>query len=130
MKTVSVNIDWLNNIDGVTVEQAIEYLQTMPSHYILNYCQSSGDDQGVEITSDLSYKRPYTEEELVELVDIAVQRKNKKIKEICKSLLYYAEQRDYYKGKDTARSGSYQKDVERMMQKLEELQNPIVKIGA
>lgn len=127
MKTVSINIDWLNNIDGMTVEQAVAHLQTMPSNYILNYWQSSGDDQGVEITSDLIYKRPYTEEELA---DIAVQRKNKKIKEIGKSLLYYVEQQDYYKGKDTARSISYQKDVDRMLQKLEELHNPNIKIGA
>lgn len=48
-----INEDWLNTIDGMTVEAAIEYLRQFDSQAVLVYYQSSGDDQGVEMSSQL-----------------------------------------------------------------------------
>ena len=61
MKTVGIPTDWLNEIVGRTVANAIAYLSTLPPDYELNYWQSGGDDQGAEISSELTYQRPYTE---------------------------------------------------------------------
>ena len=66
MKTESVPTDWLNEIDGRTVANAIAYLSTLPPDHELTYWQSGGDDHGVEISSELTYLRPYTEQELAE----------------------------------------------------------------
>ena len=55
MKTLTRNIDWLSDISGLTVEQAIEYLRTLQGSDIL--CVSlDGDTHGVELGSDLEYK--------------------------------------------------------------------------
>lgn len=62
MKTVSVPTDWLNEITGRTVANAITYLSTLPSDHELNYWQDVGDDHGVEIRSELLCHRPYTEQ--------------------------------------------------------------------
>lgn len=119
MKAVSVPIDWLRQIDGLSVADAIEFLSTLPPDHTLNYWQSAGDDQGVEIISGLMYKRPYTEQELAEM---AAQRKAKKLKEMQASLAYYETQRDYFRRVgESQRAASYQKDVDCIRQKIEEL---------
>lgn len=74
MKTISESVDWLSEIDGMTVEGAIRYLSGLPMDRVLHYWQSSGDDQGVEISSNLQYQRPFTEQELAEF---KAQRKAK-----------------------------------------------------
>lgn len=118
MKTISVPIDWLNEIDGRSVADAIAYLSTLPSDHKLNYWQSGGDDHGVEISSELTYERPYTEQELAEL---AAQRKAKRIKDYERSIAYYDKQAAYWDGHDNRRADSYRQDAERFRQRLKEL---------
>lgn len=119
MKTVSVPTDWLNEIDGRSVADAIAYLSTLPSDHKLDYWQSNGDDHGVEISSELTYERPYTEQELAEL---AAQRKAKKVKDTERSIAYYEKQAAYWeRGGDTRRATSYRQDAERFRQQLKEL---------
>lgn len=119
MKTVSVPTDWLSEIDGLTVANAIAYLSTLPPDHELTYWQSNGDDQGVEISSELSYQRPYTEQELAEL---AALRKAKKIKDIERSIAYYEKQAAYWERAGKAHAAtSYRQDAERFRQRLKEL---------
>ena len=119
MKTVSVPTDWLNEITGRTVAHAIAYLSTLPPDHELSYWQSGGDDHGVEISSELSYQRPYTEQELVEL---AAERKAKKIEGIKRSIAYYEKQAAYWERAGKAHAAtSYQRDAERFRQQLKEL---------
>ena len=118
MKTVSVPTDWLSEIDGLTVANAIAYLSTLPPDHELTYWQSNGDDQGVEISSELSYQRPYTEQELAEL---AALRKAKKIKDIERSIAYYEKQATYWDGHDNYRAASYRLNAELCRQRLKEL---------
>ena len=118
MKAVSVPIDWLNEIDGMTVADALAYLGKFPGDHTLSYWQSGGDDQGVEITSDFAYQRPYTEKELA---DLAAQRKAKRIKEREASIAYYEKQVAWYESQGNAtRAAQYQQDVERAKQRLKE----------
>ena len=118
MKTISVPTDWLNEINGRSVADAIAYLSTLPSDHKLNYWQSNGDDQGVEISSELTYERPYTEQEQAEL---AAQRKAKKIKDCERSIAYYEKQAAYWDGHDNRRADSYRQDAERSRQRLKEM---------
>lgn len=87
MITVTVKTDWLNTISDMTVTQAIKYLQTLDPTYKLNYSQISGDDQGVEISSDLSYQREETEAELE--ADRAA-RKQRKVERHKQNIAYYS----------------------------------------
>lgn len=118
MKTISVPTDWLNEIVGRSVADAIAYLSTLPSDHKLDYWQSGGDDHGVEISSELTYERPYTEQELAEL---AAQRKAKKVKDYERSIAYYDKQAAYWEGHDNSRAASYRQDAERFRQRLKEL---------
>ena len=118
MKTISVPTDWLNEINGRTVADAIAYLSTLPPDHELTYWQSGGDDQGVEISSELTYQRPYTEQERAEL---AASRKAKKINDCKASIAYYEKQAAYWDGHDNHRAASYRQDAERFRQKLKEL---------
>ena len=145
MKIESVPINWLNEINGRTVAHAIAYLSTLPPDHELSYWQSNGDDQGVEISSELTYQRPYTEQELAEL---AAMRKTKQIQDIERSIAYYEKQAAYRERAGKAkkiegiersiayceeqaayweRAGkahaatSYQRDAERFRQQLKEL---------
>ena len=119
MKTISVPTDWLNEIDGRSVADAIAYLSTLPSDHKLNYWQSNGDDHGVEISSELTYERPYTEQELAEH---AAQRKAKKVMDCERAIAYYEKQSAYWaRHGDATRAASYQRDAERFRQHLKEL---------
>ena len=118
MKTVSVPTDWLNEIDGRSVADAIAYLRTLPSDHKLNYWQSNGDDHGVEISSELTYERPYTEQELAEL---AAKREAKKVKDCERAIAYYEKQAALWESRgDIARATSYRQDAERFRQLLKE----------
>lgn len=119
MKTVSVPIDWLDEINGRTVANAIAYLSTLPPDHELNYWQSGGDDHGVEISSELTYQRPHTEQELAEL---AAERKAKKIKDCEASIAYYEKQAAYWGRAGKAHAAtSYRQDAERLRRQLKEL---------
>ena len=119
MKTVSVPTDWLNEIHGRTVANAIAYLSTLPPDHELSYWQSGGDDHGVEISSELTYQCPHTEQELAEL---AASRKAKKIKDCEASIAYYEKQAAYWERAGKAHAAtSYRQDAERFRQRLKEL---------
>lgn len=118
MKTISVPINWLNEINGLTVAEAITYLNTLPPDHVLNYWQSGGDDQGVEISSNLIHHRPYTEQELAKL---DAMRKAKQIQDIKRSIAYYEKQATYWDGYDNSRAASYRLDAELCRQRLKEL---------
>ena len=119
MKTISVSIDWLSEINGLTVVQAIAYLSTLPPDHELSYWQSGGDDQGVEISSELTYQRPYTEQELAEL---AASRKAKKIKDCEASIAYYEKHAVYWERAGKAHAAtSYRQYAERFRRQLKEL---------
>ncbi len=118
MKTVSVPTDWLNEVNGRTVADAIAYLSTLPPDHELSYWQSGGDDHGVEISSELSYQRPHTEQELAEL---AASRKAKRIRDCKASIAYYDNQAAYWEGHDNYRAATYRQDAERSRQRLKEL---------
>ena len=118
MKTVSVPTDWLNEINGRSVADAIAYLSTLPSDHELTYWQSGGDDHGVEISSELTYQRPYTG---LELAKLAAMRKDKKIKDCKASIAYYEKQAAYWDGRDNSRATSYHQDAERFRRQLKEL---------
>lgn len=119
MKTISVPTDWLDEIDGQTVAHAIAYLSTLPPDHKLSYWQSNGDDQGVEISSELTYQRPYTEQELAEL---AASHKAKRIKDCKASIAYYEKQAAYWGRAGKAHEATlYRQDAERCRQRLKEM---------
>ena len=119
MKTVNIPTDWLNEIDGRTVANAIAYLSTLPPDHELVYWQSNGDDQGVEISSRLTYERPYTKDELTELTAL---RKTREIKSVEASVTYYVEGAEYWESQGcTQRADSYRQNAERCRQRLKEL---------
>lgn len=119
MKTVNVPTDWLNEINGRTVANAIAYLSTLPPDHELSYWQSGGDDQGVEISSELSYQRPHTKQELAELAD---SRKAKKIKDCEASIAYYEKKAVIWERTGrTHTASSYRQNAERFRQRLKEL---------
>ena len=119
MKIESVPTDWLNEIDGRTVANAIAYLSTLPPDHALDYWQSSDDDQGVEISSRLTYERPYTKEELAELTAL---RKAREIESVEASVAYYTKEAEYWERAGKAHvATSYRQDAERFRQKLKEL---------
>ncbi len=122
MKTVSVPTDWLNEINGRTVAHAIAYLSTLPPDHELNYWQSGGDDHGVEISSELTYQRPHTEQELAELAELAASHKAKRIKDCKASIAHYEKQAAYWGRAGKAHEATlYLQDAERSRQRLKEL---------
>lgn len=94
-KAIKVSVDWLQAIDGETVAKAIEYLQSLPADHVLNYWQSAGDDQGVEISSGLVRYEPYTEQELKQL---RVDRMERRVKDAERALRYYDAKVAYFEG--------------------------------
>lgn len=105
MKTVSVPTDWLREIDGKSVADAIAFLSTLPSDHVLSYWQSGGDDQGVEISSELTYQSQYTDDELAELAE---RRKIKRIQDRKRAIAYYEEQQAFHTRRgDLVRAESY-----------------------
>lgn len=61
-KTIVVETDWLQEIDGMTVQKAIAYLSTLDPSHVLNYFMS-GDTHGVEIVSNVHYEVPMSNAE-------------------------------------------------------------------
>ncbi len=63
-KTITIDTDWLSEIDGLTVGDAISYLMTLNSSYKLD-CHLSGDTHGCDIESSLSYEVALTNAEIL-----------------------------------------------------------------
>lgn len=67
-KTISVNTNWLDAIDGKTVADAIAYLQTLNSEYILTYFLE-GDTHGCTVESFIEKQVPMANKEILEKLE-------------------------------------------------------------
>lgn len=117
-KAVEVKVDWLQAIDGDTVAKAIEYLQSLPADHVLNYWQSAGDDQGVEISACLVRYEPYTEQELKQQ---RVDRMERRVKDAEKTLHYYDAKVAYFQGEASSIAEYHRTQQVRASTKLTEL---------
>lgn len=61
--TETIDVDWLGQIDGKTVADAVAYLQTLDQSLRLDAYLDGGDTHGVELKSALFRGRPETAEE-------------------------------------------------------------------
>ena len=119
MKTISVPTDWLHEIDGISVADAITYLSTLPKDHVLNYWME-GDTHGCDMRSELYYKRPYTPDELAQM---AAERKSKRVAHAERSLAYNQEKAAYCrKANDSKWAEEYQRRADRDEQRLKELE--------
>ena len=62
-KTLVDHSDWLSEIDGRTVAEAIAYLQTLDQTHRLD-CYLEGDTHGCDVVSRLLYDVPMTDAEI------------------------------------------------------------------
>lgn len=85
VKTEVVNTDWLSNIDGMTVSDAIAYLKTLNQDQTLEYSME-GDTHGCNVTSCLSIDVPMSNQEIYSFL---VKSYQKQIDHYQKSKLYY-----------------------------------------
>jgi len=63
-KLKSLNINWVDKIDGLTVANAVEYLKTLDQGMRL-YCYLDGDTHGCDLVSRLIYDVPMTNKEIL-----------------------------------------------------------------
>ena len=61
----NIQTDWLDKINGRTIAEAVEYLQTLDQTYKLTAYPDGEDLHGVEQYSGLYYERKETEAELI-----------------------------------------------------------------
>ena len=73
-KHVNVDINWLDEIDGLTVEQAIEYLHTLQKEHILCYSME-GDTHGCSVESYMYYLVPLTNAEKLANAEVIYNRR-------------------------------------------------------
>lgn len=62
-KQITVETDWLHEIDGLTAEKAIAYLQTLNQSHVLNF-YVDGDTHGCEVVANLYYVVPMSNDEI------------------------------------------------------------------
>ena len=62
-KTKEIKTDWLAEIDGKSVSDAIAYLQTLDQSHVLD-CYMEGDTHGCQIVAQLTYQEPMTNQEI------------------------------------------------------------------
>lgn len=62
-KQIIVKTDWLHEIDGLTVEKAIAYLQTLDQSHVLDFYMD-GDTDGCAVVANLYYSVPMTDDEI------------------------------------------------------------------
>ena len=67
-KIVEVKTDWLEEIDGRTVGEAIAYLLTLDHNHILSF-HLNGDTHGCDVVSNLYYNVPLTNSEMLEKIE-------------------------------------------------------------
>lgn len=85
VKTEEVKTDWLSNIDGMTVSDAIAYLKTLNQDMTLEYSME-GDTHGCNVTSCLSIDVPMSNQEIYNRL---VTSYKKQIDHYQKAKLYY-----------------------------------------
>lgn len=118
MKEISVPSNWLDEIDGMTVADAIEYLKTLPQDHKLNWWME-GDTHGCDVECELVFERPYTEEELAQL---AAERKAKKVKQAADAIAYNLEkQAMWVRAGNEKWADEYRQRAEIQRKRLEEL---------
>lgn len=90
-KTLQDNVRWLDDIDGMTVAKAIEYLKTLDQTKTLD-CYIDGDTHGCELVSRLLYEVPMTDKEILKHLEKVlgdqIQRREKEKK-------YYIDRGNY-----------------------------------
>jgi hypothetical protein len=109
----AVEGDWLSELDGKTVQDAINYLETLPKDYELAYWQSAGDDQGVEFASGLVNCREATPAE-----EAAQKEKSRQVKIIrCEARVQHY-QRMLSLAKNPVAAATYRRWLERAEEDL------------
>lgn len=81
MKTITLRTDWLDQVCGLTVAGAIEYLSTLDPNHKLNAFMDGGDTHGVELRSELYFERPYTEDETAQIRAQRLERERKRLED-------------------------------------------------
>lgn len=120
MKQISVESNWLNDIAGMKVSDAIEYLRRLPQDHRLAWCLE-GDTHGCQMECELILERPYTEQELAAE---SAQRKAKLIADCERSIEYYAQKVERYKAANLPDWVANNLDMlERAKAKLKELKS-------
>jgi hypothetical protein len=95
-KQISHNSDWLNEIDGSTVKEAIEYLQALNPGYRLN-TSMTGDTHGCNIETSLIEDVLMTDEEEQEfLITSKIRKLKEELKKMNSSVEYYEKDAIYY----------------------------------
>lgn len=85
IKQLTIDTDWLNAIDGMTVAAAIEYLSTLNPEHTLSY-GLEGDTHGCDVTACLTYDVPMTNEEILASIDARYKR----------NILHYEDAKRWY----------------------------------
>lgn len=110
-KTIIVNHDWLSKIDGLTVADAIKYLQTLDQSHTLNYWLD-GDTHGVELSSNLCYSVPMSDSEILAMYE----------KKYTKEIAFYEKALQYHiKNNRPSRITSCEINLRRLRDKWAEL---------
>lgn len=118
MKEISVPSNWIDEICGLSVADAITYLQKLPQDHKL-YWWMEGDTHGCQVECELVFERPYTEEELAQL---AAERKAKKIKDAEAALAYNLEKQAMWERAGNEKwADEYRQRAEIQRKRLEEL---------
>lgn len=109
-KTVIVNKNWLDDVDGMPVHKAIEYLSKLNPDHILSYYME-GDTHGCNVVSNLHYKVPMTNKEIL------VKLENHYLKEIT---TYERAKEGHVKANRVDRIDSCSRLLKQLYDKLEE----------
>ena len=117
MKAISVPSNWINEIGGMTVEDAISYLQTLPKDHVLDWWME-GDTHGCQVECELTFYRPYTEEEIAYIKE---ERKALKISQLYSSIEYHEGEASRCISADTSKLREYHLEIaEQQRNKLKE----------
>ena len=108
-KTIIVSSDWLFDIEGITVEKALEYLQTLNPAHKLAWCME-GDTHGCQVVSSVQYDVPLTDAE------IYAKREKYYAKEIA---LYTKAREDHLKYGRADRAESCDKMITKLNERLD-----------
>ncbi len=92
----SITSEWLNDLDGLTVKQAINYLSQLDDSLILSYDLQGSDLQGVYVECCLIHEREETIEELAQQKEKQKQAKIARINKDIDSMLKGIEKGERY----------------------------------
>lgn len=69
IKQITVDTNWLDAVDGMSVAAAIEYLHTLNPEHTLSY-GLEGDTHGCNVTACLTYDVPMTNQEILAQLEV------------------------------------------------------------